>query len=184
MKYYKYDDEEGCLDGGVAYVEVGDGCVWRQVSVRGERTLVSSIQDPEHGLVLADVDMDWADLEDVTEVSPSEFESAWALGLRSHRSAWDASKRAHAVGASVQGQVLMFYPQGVLVDLGAESLGIADFDECRAANQDRWPQCGQVLSAVVSGYDEKNHWLVLGEPRMHACTRGDRPGPGELRPPR
>jgi hypothetical protein len=67
----------------------------------------------------------------------------------------------------VQGFIQIFYPQGVIINLGDDTLGVADYAVCKSSAQPEWMYPGYKVTAVVAGYDEVNHWLLLNDPRVH-----------------
>jgi hypothetical protein len=167
MRYYKYADEDAPIGDGVTYIETDDGCAIRQITVNGDLFLASNRPYPPWGLCLAEGQIDYDALEDaVTEISQAEFEAIWQLHLASHQSEWGVSKRMYAIGTTVHGWIEIFFPQGVIVNLGNDIFGVADSIACRASARPEWMVSGNKVTAKVSGYDEINHWLVLSHPQV------------------
>jgi hypothetical protein len=168
MRYYKYDDEYSPIDGGVTYIEVDNGRTWRQITVNGGLYLASNLAYPHWGMTLAEGQVDYDLIDEVTEISQTEFESVWDTYLVRHQARWSASKQAYPIGTAVQSYIQIFYPQGVIVNLGDDTLGVADYAICRASAQSKWLYPGHKVTAIVVGYDEVNHWLLLGKPQVHS----------------
>jgi hypothetical protein len=167
MRYYTYADEDAPIGGGTTYIETDDGCAIRQITVNGDEYLASNCPYPPWGLCLAEGQIDYDSLEDaVTEISQAEFETIWQKHLATHQSQWLTSKRKYPTGTAVQGWIEIFFPQGVIVNLGDGTLGVADDARCRASSAPEWMASGNKVTAIVSGYDEVNHWLVLDHPQV------------------
>ena len=169
MKYFRYQDDEGPLDDGVTYVETKDGYAWRQVTVNRAQSVASSIPDPTHGMALAEGDTDWAALEEVevTEISRAEFKTPWEASLRKHDVRWMASKHAYPEGTAAHGRLRCFFPQGVIVDLEHETIGVANYEECKVSARPEHLYPGHRVSARTAGYDDVNHWILLSQPRVY-----------------
>jgi hypothetical protein len=170
LRYFKYDDEYSEIAGGTTYVETEDGWALRQLTINGDRYLASNINDPVWGMNLAEGQVDYDQLTDeqVTEIPEQEFEAVWDAVLATHDTVWRRSQMRYPIGRPVQGALLIFYPQGVVIQLDQETVGIADYAACRAstAPENMYPR--HKVSATVAGYDERQHWIKLDLPQMHA----------------
>lgn len=168
MKYYKYADDYSPISGGTTYIETDDGLAIRQITVNGDRYIVSNLRHPPWGLMLAEGRIDYDSLGDnVVEISPTEFETIWNTHLAKHYPQWQVHKRTYPVGAAVQGWIEIFYPQGVIVYLNDGTRGVADCAACKASSAPEWMYPGYKVTSIVNGYDEVNHWLVLERPKVH-----------------
>jgi hypothetical protein len=170
MNYYKFNDEYSPVDGGITYIEVIDDCTYRQITVNGDKYIMSNRRFQGWGFWLAEGEIEYDPADEVKEISKDEFESIWNNHLDFHRSQWDNTKQKYKVGNAITGHIEVFYPQGVIVNLDEESLGVANYDECRATAKWEWMYPGYRVTAIVDRYDEINHWLILKEPRVY----GDR----------
>ncbi len=169
MRYFKYDDEYSQIGGGITYVEAEDGWTIRQVTLNGEQYLASNINDPTWGLSLADGQIDYDNLDDqVTEITSDEFEDIWRSILARHETTWRHSQTRYPIGSSVQGVLVIFYPQGVIIKLDPETLGVADHEQCRASTAwgNMYPK--HKVTATVKGYNEEQHWIVLDNPHVYS----------------
>src|SRR5215204_3650468 len=128
MRYFKYEDEYSEIAGGSIYVEVEDGRTLRQLTLNGDFYLASNIQDSRGLLVLGEGRVDYDELipDLVSEISEQEFEARWESVLAQHDPIWQQSKGRYPPGAPVQGPILLLYPQGVLIELDRETIGIMD----------------------------------------------------------
>ena len=168
MNYYKYTDEESPIGAGTRYVEVSNRWAIREVTVDGELFLGSNICYPHWGLMLTDKAIDYDGIEEITKITKEEFDAVWTAHLIHNAGRWAMMKLAYPVGTHIQGQVAVSFPQGVIVDLGdAGTLGVANYDQCLAASTAGGVWSGFRISAVVQGYDELNHWLILDNPQVH-----------------
>jgi hypothetical protein len=169
MRYYKYP-EEGDPEpgGGLTYSETDDGCAFRQITVNGNDYIASNRPHPPWGFCLADQQIDYDALGDaVTEISPAEFEAIWQQHLSKYQDQWLVSKQLYPPGTAVQGWIEIFFPQGVIVNLGDGTFGVANYAQCRASTVPGAMYPHHKVTAIVSGYDEANQWLVLGQPQVY-----------------
>lgn len=169
MKYYRYQEpEDHPIGGGTTYVETEDGCAIRQITVHLGRYFASNINYPHWGLWLAEGCIDYDAIEEATSIGRQAFEDVWQGHLQQHRHRWNTVKQVYSIGTPAIGGILIFYPQGVIVDLGDNVLGVADRRACLASAQPEWMYPGHKVTAVVAGYDETNQWIVLATPGVHA----------------
>ncbi|HEY9282445.1 MAG TPA: hypothetical protein VIP46_03230 [Pyrinomonadaceae bacterium] len=166
MKYYKYQDEESLIGSGVRYVEAEDGRSFREITASRDSFLASNIKYPRWGLMMSEGQVDYDSIEEVVEIERGEFEQVWGAHLVQNSGRWLVTKLGHEIGAHVKGHIAIFYPQGVLVDLGDAVLGVAGYDECRASTEPEFLHAHHAVSGVVSGYDEQHQWLVLSSPHV------------------
>lgn len=166
MKYYKYQDEDSLIGTGVRYVEAEDSRSFREITLSHDSFLASNIKYPRWGLMMSEGRVDYDSIEEVAEIERGEFEQAWRAHLVQNGGRWLITKLAYAIGTRVKGHIAIFYPQGVLVDLGDAVLGVAGYDECRASTEPEFLYPHHAVVGVVSGYDEQNQWLVLSSPHV------------------
>jgi hypothetical protein len=170
MKYYKFrddDDEVGMVD-AITYVETETGVHIRQITTNGRLYLASNIVQSDGIMYLPDKAIDYDSIGDeVAPISREEFDAIWQSYLATRQEQWNQVKRTYTVGKYVEGFLELFYPQGVIVNLGNNDLGIADFVACRASTKPQFMYPRHKITAVVSGYDEENQWVVLDSPQVH-----------------
>lgn len=170
-KYYKYYDDSD-LFSGWRYVEALDSIAIREITVNGESMIASNIKYPRWGVLLAEGDCDFDDIEEVQAISGSEFVRLWQRHLQNNAGRWHMTKLAYEIGAPVTGVIEQFRSQGALIDIGDGVLGVADYDECKASTEERFLMLsGQLVSARVRQYDEEYQWLVLETPQVSAQRR-------------
>jgi hypothetical protein len=117
--------------------------------------------------MLADQPIDWDAVDEVTPVTREAFDAVWQAHLQLYRAQLITAKEAYPLGASVEGTIAIFYPQGVIIDLGKQVLGVADHTACRASAPLEWLYTRHKVTAIVDGYDETNFWIVLAAPHVH-----------------
>ncbi len=167
MRYFRYADEESPIDAGTTYIETDDGCAIRQITVSGDNAIASNRPFPPWGLCLAEGQVNYDDIEDVlTVIDQDAFEAVWQTHLVKHQAQWQTSKQHYPIGTPIQGWIEIFFPQGVIVNLGDGSFGVADYAATRASARPEWMYPGHIVMATVSGYDEINLWLVLTQPQV------------------
>ncbi len=158
MKYFKYDDEHDFdFDHGVTYVEVYDGYTYRQITVSETEQIASNILYPKWGMQLAEGQIDYDIEDEITEIHQKEFDKIWSKHLLTYQAHWDNKKQAYPIGTDVEGSIQIFYPQGVIIYLSNGTLGVSNYNDCKASAQ---PECmyqGYKVTATVANYDEKNH---------------------------
>lgn len=167
MKYYKYCNEESQIDGGFTYLETDEGYTIRQITVNGDRFFASNVCYPHWGLCLTEKYVDYDSIDEVIPVSRSEFDDIWQKHLSQHRLRWNKAKETYGIGSKVQGIIEIFFPQGVIVNLGDDVLGVADYEECRASTKPEYMYPKHKVVAIVDGYDEVNQWVILTSPQVY-----------------
>jgi len=166
MIYYKYQDEYSPIDGGITYVETEDGVAYRQITINGDKFFMSNINYPELGLILAEGKIN-PNIDEVEEITKKEFDEIWNIHLNIYQVQWNDIKQRNIIGSKVTGYIQLFYPQGVMVNLGNNCLGVANYAECNASAKPEWMYPGYKITAIITGYDELNQWLVLESPKIH-----------------
>src|SRR5574341_1040807 len=167
MIYYKYEDKYSPIDGGITYIETDEGVAYRQITVNGEKYLMSNINYPKWGLMLAEGRIDYTVIDEVQEISRKEFDDVWNAHLVHHQVQWETTKQKYMIGMEVTGYIQIFYPQGVIINLGEDSLAVANYAACKASARPEWMYPGYRVTAIVADYDELNHWLVLEKPKVY-----------------
>jgi hypothetical protein len=163
MKYYKYIfDEDTGGNNEIFYHETKDGWTIRQIIVDGKNWITSNVN-----LVLADQQIDYDSEPDITPISKQEFDEIWYSCLAPRQAIWGKVKQAYLVGTPVQGFIKIFYPQGVIVNLGGDALGVANYAACKASTKPEFMYSKHKVTAVVQGYDEVNQWIILASPQVY-----------------
>jgi hypothetical protein len=174
MKYYKYPnpyitDDEVATD----YIEVDGNIIMRQLSVF-ENHFVSSNVD----LILGDQPFEYEELKDdfeeITPIAAAEFHEAWRKHLQFREATWIEAKKSVPINSQVRGCMKIFFPQGIIVQLGQQVFGVTDYVQARATAAPEFiMRTGCELTGIVTGYDETNQWVELGSPQIYADKRCD-----------
>ena len=168
MKYYKYDNEETGIEGAITYIETEDGVHIRQITSNGIEVLASNVMQPGGQMWLAEGAIDYDEiLDEVTALSKDEFDHVWNAWLATRGTQWQQTKQIYPIGKAVEGLIVVFYPQGVIVNLGNEVLGVADYPACRASTRPENMYTRHKITGIIENYDEMNQWLVLGSPQVY-----------------
>jgi len=180
MNYYQFFDKFGRLKGAETWVELDRGFVLRQISIRGDDVLASNRPHPDHGYFLPTgyidyaaynqihaADIDKGLIKPVVKTSPEKFDKVWQKHLANYEQEWLSTKKSFAHETVVRGEVRAFYPQGVIISLGENVTGIANYERCREIfGHTLIPQ--MPLQVTIGGYNERMQWLILIEPHTAA----------------
>ncbi len=180
MKYYQFFDKFGRLKEADTWVELDRGFVLRQISLKGHEVLASNRPHPEFGYFLPTGYIDYAaynqihsaDIEaghikPVVKVAPEKFDAVWQKHLRNYEHEWVSVKNKHPHGTMVRGEVRAFYPQGVIISLGENITGIANYKRCRELfGHTLIPK--MPIHVTIGGFDERMQWLIFIEPNSAA----------------
>ena len=158
-KYYKLYDVE--YDVYPKYVEFDEEyyCL-RQITQVGNALINTSIDvESEFGLPEGSFNNCLEFL--TTEISKHTFEELWEISKKPYLSKWETLKKELSIGQSLQGQIVCFYPQGILLDIGKKFYAIANYDDCKAffGTKKLYPK--EVLLLQVGGFDNLNMWVEL-----------------------
>ncbi|MBI1280760.1 MAG: hypothetical protein GC179_21730 [Anaerolineaceae bacterium] len=179
MKYYKYPnpeitDEEIATD----YIEVDGNLALRQLSVLEQYDISSNVD-----LLLMDQPFEYeeeiiaySDTDDFVPIpiEADEFNAVWERHLQRNEVRWNTAKKSFPINTPVVGCIAIFFPQGVIVELGERIFGVTDYVQARAsASADFIMRTGRQISGIVTGYDETNQWIHLGSPQIHADKNCD-----------
>lgn len=175
MKYYKYpnpyitDDEIA-----IEYIEVTDsGIHMRQLSVFKDYYISSNVDLflAEKPLLLEDVKNEENQIEPITK---NEFSEIWQEYLNHHKSKWAKIKKAFPINKPVIGCIRVFFPQGIIVELGEQVFGVTGFKKAKATvNSEFIMSTRYQITGIITGYDENNQWIKLDSPQIYADKQCD-----------
>ena len=134
------------------WIEVGaDGFALRQITVDAENNAhISCLED-----CLAEGKIEGYELDcTIKKITWHKFQAVWDKYTSTNRKKWDILKKRMEIGKLVQGKVLYHYPQGWILQVDSLLAVYAGDLELNI---------GQQVSGKISGYDEKNMWLILNE---------------------
>src|SRR5262245_59452882 len=115
MIYYKYQDEFSPIEGAVTYVETDEGLAYRQITVNSDKFVMSNINYPGWGLMLAEGEINPSN-DEAEVITKKEFDDVWNSHLVSHQIEWNDTKLKYPKGIEVAGYIQIFYPQGVIIN--------------------------------------------------------------------
>ncbi len=158
--------------GGFIYREVQDGVHLREITFNGSEYFASNIKWPPWDLVLPDQNSDYDELmliyPEIAEITKQEFDGIWNAYLATRQAIWNQVKQTYPIGTDVQGVILLFFPQGTIVDLGGDAIGVADRKASRASDESKFMYPRHKITAVVKDYDETYQWIILDSSQVHA----------------
>lgn len=160
MKYIK---AQGIEELEYYYFEVdAEMIAYRQVTVMNDCYRVSIAPD----FVLAEKEIEL--FEGDEEISQEQFNEIWNKAVAPYRGDWEQVKQDYARGIAVSGSIMMFYPQGAIIQLSGTAYAIADTAELRTHTKPELMYPGYQVQGTVTGYDDNNFWLILDH-----CTVSD-----------
>lgn len=153
MKYIK---AQGIEELEYYYFEVDTEMIaYRQVTVMNDCYRVSIAPD----FFLAEKEIEL--FEGDEEISQEQFNEIWDKAVSPYRVDWDQVKQDYVYGTVVTGSIMMFYPQGVIIQLSETAYAIADTTELRTHTKPELMYPGNQVRGTVTGYDDNNFWLIL-----------------------
>lgn len=159
MKYYYLYDPE--FDLYPSYLELDEEYyATRQVAeIQGEWQNTSLVFTDNFFLP----EGSWREnLENLTEeVSAEIFEKFWEKSFEKHLQDWEKLKSQLKIGQKIKGEIVVFYPQGVILDLGEKFYGIANYQQCKNALGAKKMYPKTAASLEIIGFDEVNKWVSV-----------------------
>lgn len=70
-----------------------------------------------------------------SEVSERQFYSIWNKNRDGLINSWNQTKEKFPVSSENEGIIEVFYPQGVIINIFQEIIGIADYNRCRESTK-------------------------------------------------
>ncbi len=147
MKYIYFE-----FDGEEFYLELDEeSYAMRQIIFSSDGTYEISCFDD----CLAEGRVECLNESSVQIISLEEFEGKWNSIINIYQERWSGIKKQYPIGKNVSGIVKYFYPHGAIIELSeAQGCFIGD----KNTNLKR---VNVEVSGIVSGYDDKNMWILL-----------------------
>jgi hypothetical protein len=166
-RYYKWDDDDEDLR-GTTYIEIDDGVASKQIAVTPNKYISSNRKDEEHHFYLSEGKIDINDIIEYggSEISGKQFYSVWNKYREGLIDNWNRTKEKFPVGSEIDGIIEVFYPQGVIINISQDIIGIADYNNCRHSTQPENLYPRHKITGKVVGYDEENMWLIIDNPKV------------------
>ncbi|EHO14616.1 hypothetical protein [Myroides odoratimimus] len=159
--YYSYDhlELEG-VEGCISYYEVSEeGYYLRSVTNHNGCWTNSYIEIRDQEFFLPEALLEEEDKGFLNEISHEEFLDQWSQSKVPYEEHWAVFKKE--LGDQVEGEIVCFYPQGVMVDIGSSFYGLADYHQCLSVLS-REKMCpGTVAHFKVDGIEEENFLVHL-----------------------
>ncbi|WMT38895.1 hypothetical protein RE628_15240 [Paenibacillus sp. D2_2] len=153
MKYIK---AQGIEEQEYYYFEVdAEMIAYRQITVMNGRYMISIAPD----FFLAEKEIEL--FEGDEEISHEQFNEIWNKAIAPYRTDWEQVKQDYVRGTVVNGSMMMFYPQGVIIQLSETAYAIADTSMLSAQTKPELMYPGYQVQGTVTGYDNNNFWLIL-----------------------
>lgn len=173
MNYYKYQDDFGPLGKAVTFVETDGGRTIRQITVSTGGQHASNVKYPHWGMMLNEKQVEYESIPEVKPIDKNEFVRIWQAHLANREVEWREAKKDCPIGKVVTGYIEIFYPQGVIIDLGNGKLGVADYQTTKASSKAEFMYPRHKMTGIVSGYDEQNQWITLDSPTVYEERRSN-----------
>lgn len=166
-RYFKWDDDDDDLR-GTTYIETDDGIALKQIAVTSTKYIASNRKDEEYHFYLSEGIIDVNEIMEYggSEISESKFYSVWNKFREGLIDNWIRTKEKYPVGSIIDGIIEIFYPQGVIIHIAQDIIGIADYDKCRNSSQPENLYPRHKITGKVVGVDEENMWLIIDNPKV------------------
>lgn len=162
-RYFKWNDD---YIGGTTYIEICDDLPSKQIAVTSKKYIASNRKDDEYHFYLAEGKIDENEIIEYggTEISEGQFYSIWNNYRNEQIDTWNQTKEKYPIGSEIKGFIEVLYPQGIIVNISQNVIGVADYIKCRDRTKPEilYPQ--HKIIGKVASYDETNMWLVIDDP--------------------
>lgn len=165
-RFFKWNDDD---IKGTTYIEIDDDNIAsKQIAVTSNKYIASNRKDEEHHFYLAEEKIDVNDIIDFggSEISESQFYNIWNKYREGLSDNWHQTKENFPIGSEIEGIIEVFYPQGVIISISQDIIGIADYNKCRNSTQPDNLYPRHKIIGKVDGYDEENMWLIIDNPKV------------------
>ena len=164
LKYYKYKERiDGLL--GYTYIEAEHNDVLRQISKFDNKIISSNMKDEKFHFCLCDQEIDLSN-EAYIPITQEAFDLIWLENINKNKLKWKNIKDKYKIGEMINGSIEVFYPQGVIISINDDTIGITDYNECKESHFEGVLSSGRMVRSTVTGYDETNLWVVLGNTKI------------------
>ncbi|MCA1032880.1 hypothetical protein LCL95_17865 [Bacillus timonensis] len=164
-RFFKwYDDDLK----GTTYIEIDNDVASKQIAVTSNKYIASNRKDEEHHFYLAEEKIDENEIIDFggSEISENQFYNIWNKFRDELCDNWHQSKEKFPIGSEIEGIIEVFYPEGVIIGISPDIIGITDYNKCRiSSKRDNLYPRHKIIGKVV-GYDEDNMWLIIDNPKV------------------
>ena len=159
MSYYKYS-EIYLAKFEIAFYELDiDMICIRAVYIVDNEIFNTSLHVDKPNFTLPEGRFEHTDA--LVQIDELEFQEIWKESTLPYAPDWSLLKTNLNEGGTVEGSIVCFYPQGVILTSGLRFFCIADYDLCknRLGEDKMYP--GNKLSLIVQGFDDVNMWIKV-----------------------
>lgn len=160
MNRYYREDTQGIWH--LRYLELDDELYCLRAVTEYKDSLINSSVAVEHD----DCSLPEGDFKDslgrMTEIEKTEFFEAWNKSTLPYAEKWNVFKAKKIIGERVDAEIICFYPQGVILNIGEQFYCLADYQECENILGAGKMYAKEKLRLTVLGFDNDNLWLLLG----------------------
>src|SRR5699024_9501655 len=164
-RYFRWDDDDIV---GTMYIEVDNGYATKQIAVTSNKYIASNRKDETHHFYLTEGIIDVNNMIEFggSEINEKQFYCIWNKYRDGLIDNWNLTKERFPIGSEIEGIVEAFYPQGIIVNISQNVIGIADYFKSKDSTkpENLYPQ-HKIIGKVVE-YDEENMWLVIDNTRV------------------
>lgn len=165
-RYFRWDDDE--YINVTTYIEIDGDYATKQIAVTPNKYIASNRKDKDQHFYLAEGQVDIDEILEFggSEITAEQFYSIWNTYKNELCDKWNETKENFPIGEKIEGIIEVFYPQGVILNVLQDVIGIADYKKCSDSTTPENLYPGHKIKGIVIGYDEENLWLVIGNPRV------------------
>lgn len=165
-RYFNWDDDD--YINGTTYIEIDGGYATKQIVVTSNKFIASNRKDKEHNFYLAEGQVDIDEIVEFggSEITEEQFYKVWNTYKNDLSDKWKETKENFPIGEKIEGIIEVFYPQGVILNISQDVIGIADYKKCSDSTHPVNLYPGYKIIGIVIGYDEENMWLVIDNPKV------------------
>lgn len=166
MKYYRQQSCEE--DTHLSFVEAGAEGVSRVVDIRPDSSSFPIISSNVE-LFIPEDDIDWEQLvEDpdnpyaAERITREEFEVQWKKNLARNENRWCEIKALYPVGSFFEGGLVVFIGSQSVIQAGPFTYAaLCKTEYLKGTIEFELGPRNRTVKATISGYDERNQWLLL-----------------------
>lgn len=156
-EYYKYIDEENVI----CFLELDEDFYCERAIYDISGIFISTnlrIEDEKYFLPEGScIDS----LEYFTKSTQIEFIDNWNKAISPSLDSWRKLKSELIIGDKINAEIICFYPQGIILEIGKPFYAIANTNECkkRFGTQEMYPN--KKFELTIDEFDDANLWVKL-----------------------
>lgn len=156
-KYYKYIDEENVI----CFLELDEELYCeRSIYNIGEKFVSTNLTIEDEKYFLPEgsfIDS----LEHLTESTEREFKDNWNKVILPYLDSWSKLKSELVIGHRINAEIICFYPQGIILEIGQAFYAIANYNDCEKhfGTDKMYPH--KKIDLTIEEFDNDNLWVKL-----------------------